>query len=56
MEWAFEQLTSEMSRKEITQVLTSARVPCSPVYEVSEARNDEQLKARKCSLIWDIRG
>ncbi|MCX8172060.1 MAG: CoA transferase [Archaeoglobaceae archaeon] len=48
--------TSKMSRKEITQVLTSARVPCSPVYEVSEVKNDEQLRARKMFVDLEYKG
>ncbi|MEM2190521.1 MAG: CoA transferase [Archaeoglobaceae archaeon] len=38
--------TSKMKRDEIVRLLANAKVPCGPIYDVSELRNDEQLKAR----------
>jgi len=41
------ELTSRMKRDEVVRRLVEARVPCGPVYEVSEVKKDGQLQARE---------
>jgi len=41
------ELTSRMKRDDVVKRLVEARVPCGPVYEVSEVKKDGQLKARE---------
>ena len=39
--------TSKRRRDEIVDLLAKYRVPCSPVYQLSEIKNDRQLKERE---------
>lgn len=48
--------TSKMKRDEIVRILVEAKVPCGPIYDVSELRNDEQLKAREMFVEVNYKG
>lgn len=48
--------TSKLKRDEIVRILVEAKVPCGPIYDVSELRNDEQLKAREMFVEVNYKG